>query len=147
MKSCIAEGPYRGTQSKALHCKCFHILRFCSAFPTHLKRASASDAAGVPVLASAAGEWALSLVPCSWYNHDTELSGTAPQSPKPCHLAFASENHQGNASNHLRCKHSLSQTFSAFARLRARGSLCTSDSLSKPPDKVQRLALRGTSFL
>lgn len=31
-------------------------------------------------------------------------SGSAPVS-SPCHLPFASENQQGNASNHLSCKH------------------------------------------
>lgn len=38
-------------------------------------------------------------------SHYTRLSGSAPVFLSPCHLPFASENQQGNASNHLSCKH------------------------------------------
>lgn len=40
-------------------------------------------------------------------SHYTRLCGSAPVS-FPCHLPFASENQQGNASEHLSCKHTAS---------------------------------------
>ena len=44
---------------------------------------------------------------CAAVSHYTRLCGSEPVS-FPCHLPFASENQQGNASEHLSCKYTAS---------------------------------------
>ncbi len=70
-------------------------------------------------------------------SHYTRLSGSAPVS-FPCHLPFASENQQGNASNHLSCKHTASCILPLFVQ----GKTFASVSLSKTPDKLH-VSLHG----
>ena len=122
------------THTKSPHCKCLHTSASVQRFPPACSECLRSR---VSILVSA--RRGLSLLAA----HRTRLSGSATVFFSPCHLPFASENQQGNASNHLSCKHTEPPAFGVSCTRRSFASV----SLKRATRQAARLPLLGTSTL